>query len=47
MVTVVTMMPRGVGAFLKRPSPSSQPSQGAEPEVKGACGWRLPRGNTT
>lgn len=35
MVTVVTMI-RGVGAVLKRPSPSSQPSQGARPVVKGA-----------
>ena len=35
MVTVVTMI-GGVGAVLKRPSPSSQPSQGARPEVKGA-----------
>ena len=34
MVTVVTMI-WGVGAVLKRPSPSSQPSQGARQEVKG------------
>lgn len=35
MVTVVTMI-WGVGAVLKRPSSSSQPSQGARSEVKGA-----------
>ena len=35
MVTIVTMI-WGVGAVLKRPSPSSQPSQGARQEVKGA-----------
>ena len=32
MVTVIL----GVGAVPKRPSPSSPPSQGARPEVKGA-----------
>lgn len=36
MVTVVTMFP-GAAAVSKTPSPSSRPSQGARPNVKGTC----------